>query len=43
MGLLAAERIKYGPVNPAEAADALENHARELNWLHSAIAHRDCR
>jgi aminoglycoside phosphotransferase (APT) family kinase protein len=36
--LLAAERVKYAPVSPAEAADVLEHHARELRWLHSAIA-----
>jgi len=41
--LLAAERIKYAPVNPAEAADALEHHARELRWLHSFLAHLDRR
>lgn len=33
--LLAAERIKYYPVTAAEAADALEHHARELRWLHA--------
>ena len=37
--LLAAERIKYAPVNPTEAADALKHHARELRWLHSFLAH----
>lgn len=40
--LLAAERIKYAPVSPAEAADALEHHARELRWLHAFIANLDC-
>ena len=35
--LLAAERVKYAPVTAAEAADALEHHARELRWLQSAI------
>ncbi|GLW29368.1 hypothetical protein [Actinoplanes regularis] len=39
--LLAAERIKYAPVSPAEAADALEHHARELRWLHAFIANLD--
>jgi aminoglycoside phosphotransferase (APT) family kinase protein len=36
--LLAAERIKYAPVNSSEAAEALEHRARELRWLHSAFA-----
>ncbi|MFG1609675.1 phosphotransferase [Actinoplanes sp. NPDC049265] len=35
--LLAAERVKYAPVNAAEAAEALEHHARELRWLHSFL------
>jgi len=35
--LLVAERIKYAPVNPAEAAEALEHHARELRWLHHVM------
>jgi hypothetical protein len=39
--LLATERIKYAPVTPAEAADALEHHARELRWLHHVIPHLD--
>jgi aminoglycoside phosphotransferase (APT) family kinase protein len=39
--LLAAERIKYAPVTAAEAADALEHHARELHWLHSVIPYFD--
>ncbi len=34
--LRAAERVRHAPVNAAEAADALELHARELRWLHSA-------
>jgi len=33
--LLAAERVKYAPVNAVEAAESLEYHARELRWLHS--------
>lgn len=37
--LLAAERIKYAPVTPGEAAEALEHHARELRWLHHAMPH----
>jgi aminoglycoside phosphotransferase (APT) family kinase protein len=37
--LLAAERIKYAPVRPAEAAEALEHHARELRWLHDVMPH----
>lgn len=41
--LLAAERIKYAPVNSAEAADALEHHARELRWLHLAIPYLERR
>jgi hypothetical protein len=39
--LLAAERIKYAPVTPAEAAESLEHHARELRWLHHAMPHLD--
>jgi hypothetical protein len=39
--LLAAERIKYAPVNAAEAADALEHHANELRWWHSISSHLD--
>ncbi|SCG56520.1 Phosphotransferase enzyme family protein [Micromonospora siamensis] len=39
--LLAAERIKYAPVSAAEAADALEHHARELRWLHSLAPRLD--
>ena len=39
--LLAAERVKYAPVNAAEAAKALEHHARELRWLQSVIAYLD--
>jgi aminoglycoside phosphotransferase (APT) family kinase protein len=35
--LLAAERVKYAPVTAAEAADALEHHARELRWLQTII------
>jgi len=41
--LLAAERVKYAPVSAAEAADAVEYHARELRWLHSIISHLDAR
>jgi hypothetical protein len=26
------------PLNAAEAAEALEHHARELRWLHSVSA-----
>ena len=33
--LLAAERVKYAPVDAAGAADVLEHHARELRWLRS--------
>jgi aminoglycoside phosphotransferase (APT) family kinase protein len=36
--LLAAERIKYAPVAPAEAAEALEVHARELRWLGAGVS-----
>jgi aminoglycoside phosphotransferase (APT) family kinase protein len=39
--LLAAERVKYAPVNAAEAADALEYHARDLRWLQSVISDLD--
>jgi aminoglycoside phosphotransferase (APT) family kinase protein len=39
--LLAAQRIEYAPVTAAEAADALEHHARELRWLHSVMPHLD--
>jgi hypothetical protein len=39
--LLAAERVKYAPVTPVEAADALEYHAHELRWLHSINSHLD--
>jgi aminoglycoside phosphotransferase (APT) family kinase protein len=39
--LLAAGRVKDAPVSSAEAADALEHHARELRWLHSVISHLD--
>jgi aminoglycoside phosphotransferase (APT) family kinase protein len=39
--LLAAERVKYAPVTAAEAADALEHHARELRWLQSIIPDLD--
>jgi aminoglycoside phosphotransferase (APT) family kinase protein len=39
--LLAAERVKYAPVTAAEAADALEHHARELRWLQSIIPELD--
>jgi aminoglycoside phosphotransferase (APT) family kinase protein len=35
--LLAAERVKYAPVTAAEAADALEHHARELRWLQTIV------
>ena len=35
--LLAAERIKHAPVTSAQAAEALEHHARELRWLHSVL------
>jgi aminoglycoside phosphotransferase (APT) family kinase protein len=35
--LLAAERVKFAPVSAAEAAEALEHHARELRWLQSVI------
>jgi aminoglycoside phosphotransferase (APT) family kinase protein len=35
--LRAAERIKAAPVDAAEAAEALEHHARELRWLHSVL------
>ncbi|OIJ85019.1 hypothetical protein BIV23_44845 [Streptomyces monashensis] len=39
--LLAAERIKYHPVNAAGAADALEHIARELRWLHAMTLELD--
>ncbi|GLY94687.1 phosphotransferase [Actinoplanes sp. NBRC 103695] len=35
--LLAAERVKFAPVSAAEAAEALEHHARELRWLQSVL------
>jgi hypothetical protein len=35
--LLATDRVKYAPLTAAEAADALEYHARELRWLHSVV------
>jgi Ser/Thr protein kinase RdoA (MazF antagonist) len=34
--LVAADRVRYAPVNAAEAAEALEHRARELRWLHAA-------
>jgi hypothetical protein len=33
--LIAAERVKFAPVSAAEAAEALDHHARELRWLDS--------
>jgi len=39
--LLATERVKYAPVSAAEAADALENQARELRWLQSVRSDLD--
>lgn len=39
--LHATERVKYAPLTAAEAADALEYHARELRWLHSIVPQLD--
>ncbi|WP_203929950.1 phosphotransferase [Virgisporangium ochraceum] len=35
--LLTADRIKYAPLTPAEAAENLEFRAQELRWLHSMV------